>query len=473
MSDQLVIRILPNIVDVGDKMLLEWGFVSVAGKWRDQSQGIFSVFSQWLNDVGIVVACTDDKAPKALVEATLLLPGTLCSSYQIPTTPSQRKHLKKAVPFLVEEWLAQEIDTLQLTSYVIDKKDCIQASAIDKELLRQLLVVFDSVNVNPVFIVADNFLLNSESDSDVKLLFDGNNALLSISDDVTQTLDLEALELVLQPTLDKLIAVIDSAEHVELGDGVDVEQITNDDGRKKEKKVVLTLLARASEVQPHYDRVISFLERSGLSGKIEVKLEQVVDSGLFFQLLPIRFWTDSKLTALNLRSGEFACVRKLNENWKKWRLTLYLVIAWMLLEVFISLGYAFWLETQADAFYEESLALYRSVFPKERLVADVKSQLGRYMKQMEKTDTEKESTFLELLRQATTVLPEESRVLSLDYNDATLFLEMVVNSKEAAQFCIDQMNQVQLRAKIQGIRQEPSGKVIAKIEIRFSGKEHD
>jgi len=106
----------------------------------------------------------------------LIAPALDVSARTVEFTEKEKKHIKKALPFILEEDMLTEADDLHL---VTDKPEAthIDVVAVDQELLQQWLGELASVNVQPTHCLPECKLL-SDTEADWQIFYRNNEFII-------------------------------------------------------------------------------------------------------------------------------------------------------------------------------------------------------------------------------------------------------------------------------------------------------
>lgn len=95
---------------------------------------------------------------------------------------------------------------------------------------------------------------------------------------------------------------------------------------------------------------------------------------------PYRFLADGRSLAVDLAQAEFA-VRQEGGSLEQWKPLLAVAGLWLVLQVGFNLAQAWYLERQGDAYSAESQALYRELFPEDTRIVNLRAQFAEHLAQ--------------------------------------------------------------------------------------------
>ena len=288
--------------------------------------------------------------------------------------------IRRALPFVVEEYVATEIEGMHLASGLIRRGHPIRCNLIDKELLEDWLECFASLDLNPGQFVSEADLLPTRPDQ-VSVLFDGDSVILK-TEDQSATVDRANLVLALESVEATNVLLINGQMHD--------------------------------------------LERSQLDQEINVEMVGGVnDSTLMY--LATRWHEDRD--AINLLQGVYAANRPADPNLSRWRAVAMLMLIWLAVGFIGMTVQGFWAGIQADGLQAESEALFHDIVGSQQRVTNVRRQLQSLLGERSLTDGPGFSGYMSALA---SVLDPGVSVLSVNYTDARgeLDAELVISGYE-------------------------------------------
>ena len=141
MKNILLIRIPPPVSEINSEVTVQWGQYSASGELSGEVH--VSTIAELKNDWLAQQAQTDELEDVLPDQIILLISGGLALHKKLVISSGQRKHLNTALPFLIEEDLAQDIDSIHIGSYLDRKDDSVNVSAIPHAVMQALLALFD------------------------------------------------------------------------------------------------------------------------------------------------------------------------------------------------------------------------------------------------------------------------------------------------------------------------------------------
>ena len=410
MHNYLVIRIKSAAVSAD--MQMQWIKIQGQDASSDElHEGDWSVFQEWL------LSKTSENKQFASDNVIILLPGILATLHRLKVSESQKKHLAQALPYLLEENLAAEVDTFHFAHHSSDADDRVDVAMVTRESLQSLTQLLDSVQIEPAFIIAENqlFLENrvtgepADSTCDNEIALYCENEYIHISDkhkNSVQTLPLAGFLAIFEQYCQQLLA--------------------SDIFLDKEKQPCIKI---------HYidcDEAAA----TGLAETIKEKFSEIIISFRvhntsygFLPMLVERFLCNKqKNKIIDFRDGSLIGLKQLQKYWHAWRFTGIAAGFFFMLTLFFYLGTGWFYQHKSKELRRQAISFYQQVYPQDRSVVDVRTSLERKLRGIKNLN--KDDTFLTLLKrmsQADTT-SKKIRPRSMDYNAAGKKLSMDVFS---------------------------------------------
>ncbi|MCZ6655810.1 MAG: type II secretion system protein GspL [Gammaproteobacteria bacterium] len=276
--------------------------------------------------------------------------------------------IRRALPYVVEEYVATDIEGMHVASAAIKRGAVIHCCLIDRDLLQGWLDCFASLGIVPGFMVPDAELLPAEAGTACVLL-DGDSALVRTSDQAA-TLDrtnlLMALGSLELHRLTMINGELTDIERSQLDAGIEVESAASGEG------AILTYLASRWPEQP---------------------------------------------SAINLLQGEYTPSLPRDPSMERWRSVATLAGICVLIMLLTVTVEGFWSSTQANSLEQRSLALYRDIFPQDR-TATPASIRRRVQSRLGVRVTSDHKGMVEFIGDLAGVVDSSMTILGIDYNDA-------------------------------------------------------
>ncbi|WP_252176321.1 type II secretion system protein GspL [Endozoicomonas sp. 4G] len=461
MKNILLIRIPPPVARVEPDTLVHWA--AFAGNGQLSGDIHISELGQVKNDwVQFVIQKPDNKE---LDEATLeddmpdqvvvLLPGTLVIHKQLPINSGQRKHLSTALPFMIEEALADDIESMHLASYLHRKSDQVSVSAIPHEQMQSLLACLDEQGISAQQVMAELQFLQSVP-RELSLLLENDCSVLSAPDQTSVCLDYEALKFVLDHWEEKASEGILQTDEEPVAE--DAETLINARIRFAEGLVPLATDKK--------EKVKQWLDENGWL------VEEEPLTGTVFEYLAELYFSSIRSAGLvDLRHGAYQCPKRANRSMRRWKPLALVACIWLLLELGLKVGEGLLYQKKARDYWQDTAALYLEVFPQDQQVLEAQAlstgsiNLKGRMESRLKNTGQKDSgePFLPLLQQVSAVsssFPDfKLKPVSMDFNEASgkLILELRAESLEGIDKLLASVKSSGLSARLDSANQEKTG----------------
>ncbi|MCZ6853063.1 MAG: type II secretion system protein GspL [Gammaproteobacteria bacterium] len=288
--------------------------------------------------------------------------------------------IRRALPFVVEEYVATDIEKMHLVSGSIRRGQPIRCNLIDKELLEGWLECFAVLDLNPGQFISESDLLPSSPDR-VSVLFDGDSVLFR-TEDQSATVDRANLMLALGSVEAKGLLLINGS--------------MND------------------------------LERSQLDQ--EISIETVGDKNASTLMYLATRWLEDR-DAINLLQGAYAVNQPAGPEASRWRAVGVLLAVWLVVGFTGMTVQGFWASTKADSLEAESRTLFRDIVGSEQRVTNAQRQLQNLLGERSSTDG---PGFSEYMSALSVVLDPKASVLSVNFTQARgeLDAELVIGDYE-------------------------------------------
>ena len=459
MKSILLIRIHPPSAVINDSTLTQWGIFSGHGELQGEVHvsELGNIKRDYLAvrgiEAGLNAQIEEDHIPD---QVTVLLPGTLAFHRLLSINSGQRKHLNTALPYMLEEDLAEDVDTLHLASQLSSDKENVSVSGFSHKQFQTLLAVMDGQGLSIDNALAEAQLLETEA-GQVLILMESQSANVLIPGQSANHLDYEALRFVLE-------GVNRSGSEDDIVQSPDLEP---------DSPAVTSIKLRFPEGAFSLDDDKFEQVRSWLAEQGWLVEEKGLNASVFEYFASLYFSRRKNFRSMlvDLRSGAYQCPRRAGRRLRKWKPLALVASLWLMLEIGLMVGEGVTFQHQAGQFWDQSAALYLEVFPQDQQVREalesehrsinVKSRMESRLKTAGSQPGSK--PFLPLLQKVSAVsasLPEAKiKPVSMDFNDTTgnLVLELRAESLESVDKLLAATKSAGLMAKLDSANQEKSG----------------
>lgn len=285
--------------------------------------------------------------------------------------------IRRALPFVVEEFVTTDIDTMHLANGELKRGAPARVVLIERQLLEDWLACLAALEINPGYLFSDAELLPA-ADRQVSLLVDDDRALIRTPDQAA-AVDRENLPLALG--------------------ALDVDRA----------QVVFGTLTD--------------LERGQLAPELDIETVETPGADTVLGYVAAHWRTAE---AVNLLQGGFRPRLKRNPTWERWRSVAALLAVWIGVALVSMTAQALYASYRADDLEARSEGLYRDLFPKERRVTNPRRQLQA--KLGERPDGPS-TGFIAYLAPLSAAMSPATRIQSLSYTEdrAELAVDLMVS----------------------------------------------
>ena len=457
MKKILFIRIPPPLTRLSGKAVVQWGCFAGNGQMQGEVHvsALEEVRSEWL-DRYTEFEVSDNKATSQIEEflpdqTISLLPATMVVHRQLEVSQGQRKHLNTALPFMLEEEMAEDVESLHLASQLDQKSDQVLVSAIPHQLIQNVLLGFEKAGLPVDALFAEQQLVEQES-STISLYPESRSILLVKPGQAAVELDYDAVQLILR-----------NWQEVGTEQGIQIAEDSESQVAKVRLRFSEGILPTPEENRLSLKR---WLDEAGW-----LVTEEPLEKSLFEYLAKEYFATRRGVRRVNLRSGVYQCPRKAGRRLRRWKPLAIVATLWLLLEMGVMITEGFFFQHKAKEFWIDSASLYLEVFPQDQQVIeakkaghaniDVKNRMESRLKKTGNTVTGE--PFLPLLQQVSKISEsiKESRLkpVSMDFNETSgkLVLDLKADTLEGVEKLLAAVKQDGLNARLDNANQEKTG----------------
>ncbi|MDP0588571.1 MAG: type II secretion system protein GspL [Candidatus Endonucleobacter bathymodioli] len=357
MKDILLVRILPDTASLDLGCKVQWGIFSEAGELSGEVRvsELGQLKNEWCmlkEGVGIDTKINADKKNDT-DKIILLLPGNLTVNRQLVLTKGQKKHIVTALPYLIEEDLAVDVENVHFASVLHRKEDTVSLIAISHESIQTILAIFDEACLPPDQIYSECQLVNSVPET-ISLVLDSSTVMMARPGYATQALEYETVPF----ALNQRTATLEDTT-------VEIEQIS--------QVVLLSPNAPLSSSVEQNEALKDELRSQGWFFQ-----EETLGKDSVFEFLAEAYFKLSRVYLLaDLRHGPYQSLRKTSLMVKRWRPIAIVAACWLVIGLSVIIGQGIYFDKQADQLWNQNAALYLKGFPQDRQVIDAKARNQR------------------------------------------------------------------------------------------------
>ena len=341
---------------------------------------------EWLkfNGQGQLLAAGESQLAEIEVDglAIFVVPGAdvLHTTAVVPSR--QYRQILQAVPYVIEESLAVDIEACFFALGDRTPQDEIEVAVVDLELMRTWYEEIATSHLDVAVVVTEHDLVNAGSRNAV--LLDEGRAHIDLQNNASVTLPEGELAL--------------AAEVLEEGVQLDIWS--------------------ASTLPQKVDLQLKELEAAG------VQVERLESTETPFERL-CRGYTGAEI---NLLQGPFKRQERQSSRMNVWRSVAVLAAAALFLHIAGLAGQGWYLQTKASEFEDETRALYAAIFPEDRNVRDIRRRWNAHLGKQQTTD----GGFISLLSRSTRQLDGSGLTLiNINFNESRGDLVLQVTGKQS------------------------------------------
>ncbi len=357
-------------------------------------------------------------------KANVLIPSedALLTQATVPT--KQPKQILQAVPYLVEENLASDVEDCHFAIGERAENGQVSVAVINESRMRYWFSIVKTLGVVPHVMTVD--LLSIPLSSTCAVLIDGERALVRFgkSQGVPVGSDLVATTIgLLTP----------------------------------EQKSDVTVYVAAND-----EEAIS-LQLSQLNAELDHPVQVKTLEYAPFESLCREF----KGEVLNLLQGDFKVEQKTSSRSASWRSVAILAACAFVLHLFLVLGEAVYLDIQAQSLERDARTLYAEVYPSDRNVRDIRRRWQNHLGGSGGESGEFMALFVETVKN----IPGANLTLdNINFNDSRgdLVLQLRATQSEQLIGFADTLNRLGLSAEIGTINQV-EGAVKGTVKVKSLG----
>jgi general secretion pathway protein L len=408
MSDRLIIR-LPQS-ELESSSTVDWRLYDAHDQTIDSGHSTINELEQSMLDY------SED------VEVSVLVPAetVLLIQFTIPTR--QLRQVKQALPFKVEEFIAEDIENVHIaTPQPLKLVDgLVDVVVVQHQRLINWLDILLSHKLPPKNIVVDVLCLPFENNS-WTLLIDNDRILIRSAELSGMVVAVDDIELILEGLLgqaqSQTTAIMPRLNIISSATQANSQELST------------RLATYIRETFPPYE-----IKESQYHEEITDVLAASVNANV--------------VNNINLLQGGYS-VNKHNESgWQQWKVAASIASLGLLSYLLLTLAGGWYFSSQAKHYDQQAVALYKELFPTIRRIVNPKKQMENYLRQTVSTNN---SEFLAVLAETAKQLgnPESGQELTvqqLRFDNQRGDLQFEVKSKS-----LDQLDQLKQRLADAGL----------------------
>ncbi len=370
MSDQLFIRILPNPLE---PVQVQWGV------FRER---VILVGPQVCALNELKAALPDFYLRQSMLNVVCLVPTDWVTLLEVEMPNTQAKYLHKALPYALEEQLADEIDTLHFAVLRKPDKNKVKVAVVAKELMQYWMDGLQMQELRPQAFIPDALCVPWEEGS-WGLILENHRTLLRTAQYSALAFPGTQMPVFLDAVFDDLFAHSDR-ESAKQSESREEEEGDNDSHHEAlVSNVTLKLMNEKKDVVG--TRILDALQReiqaAKVEGSLKVERQHIIDSTFEILCLSV-INAQVERQVPNLLQGEYKPQLKSKGYRVKWKLFVAAGVVWFLLQTGLLVTEAARLDAQAQMMKQESIDLYKAFFPDEKRIVNVRKQMKAKMAKM-------------------------------------------------------------------------------------------
>ncbi len=460
MKKILLIRMPPSTSGIDEGTVVQWGLFTGSG---DLSGDVHVTRMENLKEEWYKLLQTDsgggEKVDHQPDKVVLLLPGNLVLHRYLDVSSAQQKHINSVLPYMIEEELAEDIESMHVASYLHRKENSASLFAVSHATMQSVLSCFGAHDIVLDNIYAECQFFHAEKNT-ASMLLDSSMVIMATPARAALTVDYEAIPFALEQRVSAF------------------EQGETDFGDQEEERISQVQLIFSEGIFPTPEDKISMI-RNWLTENGWLVQEEKRE-GSVFEYFAASYFAERRATSLvDLRSGPYQCPRKASRKMRQWRPLIALVACWLIIEVGLMISQGLYFGHQADKLWQQNADNYLAAFPQDRQVKDARQRhqrtfdlqkwLENRLKHLGQSPTGE--PFLPLLLKVSSITAaqgEEAGIISqgMDFNNASGYLvfEFQASSLEVVNKLMAALQSEGLQTRLDSANQEKSG-VLARMTV--------
>ena len=422
MPSTLFIRLQAPAIRHGEGWQLDCEWLVTDAHGRRQNRGIADC-NELLERV-VAEAPLNDEAV-SVAEVVGLVSNEHILSLQCDVPGRRASQVRQALPYVVEEFTAADIEGLHIAHGTIKAGTPVRCCVIAKPLLEDWLASLAEAGIAPQSLVAESELLPREPGT-LSLLFDGDAVLMRSSREAA-TLERANLLMALATIGDERVRLLNGS--------------------------------------------LSELERSQFDGEVEEVPSAPLDGVRQDALEYLAGHWPRRGAVINLLQGDYRSEHSVRPGRAKWRAIAALAGLWLLVALGATIAEGWWSSQKADALEASALSLYRDIYPEDKSVTpqSLRRRLNARLGESAGLGGGAGAVSLvDLLGHMASVIKPSMTVASIDYNErrAEFHAELIVRRYADADQVLEAIAERGFEAEISSAEQVEGG---VSARFRLSG----
>jgi general secretion pathway protein L len=366
----------------------------------------------------------DQPLDEASVKVCGILAGeqVLLTSITVPSKPTRQ--IVQAVPYLAEEQLASDVEDC---FFAIGKRtgDELNIAVVDRAWFEGILDSLKAVNLSPLVMAVEAELLSSSEQSAIYIDAERAHLLLSAHKGLSTEIDqLSQLVTLASPELTETVNVV-----------------------------------RFADDHPKVDLVLDEIATLDT-----LNLVQESQPGSCLEYMANRI----NSSRLDMLQGPYAVRKKQGESGSWLKTVVWATLGVLIFQFCLMLAEGIYVNNQAEALATESEELYRSVYPNDKNISNMRRRWNGHLGQV---NTSAKTDFMGLLSQAAGPIRANGlEIQNINYNESRgdLVFQLEAQRSEQLMLYVERLSGQGMDAEIGTISQD-DGRVRGSIRIRSGG----
>lgn len=326
MSYRLYVRPLPPFSDLGENpedRLFNWVIYDAGGDAQAQgSSDVRNTIEQTLSQNGL-----DD------VLLVGLIPGDEAMFCMADIPAKQSRFINQALPYAVEEQIAQDIDSVHL-ALGPHTQDGFQVAAVDRSRMSQWLELFSGWSHARLEAIYPDAALLPTTDGGWSICLDGESAMMA--SDRGEWLSMQSVNL-----------------------GMFAHTLAMPPSEDVVAEVPVVIYGTETEFETQQ----AVLGELMVPGRLSVRRESL-------ELMPLELLAHAHhhhlCRPINLCQRDFSLKGGKESPLKPWKPLIAVAAVWFVVQVALEAGMGFYYQQQAEELRNQAMSVYRSAFPDDR-----------------------------------------------------------------------------------------------------------
>lgn len=380
------------------------------------------------------------------LEVVLLIGGEQCYSTQVNIPSKQGKHIAQALPFMLEDQLAEDVEGFLFVNGPRSKEGNVSVLACSKPFVGLIAEAFRTQNVSLDAMLPD-MLCMPLADKQWTFLCDAKTLSVRTGPLVGMTIEMDALPVVAKALL-------------------------NDEKLAPQQIHVIFAHRHLSDNIQSWLRTQFTAMVAGTS--VEIDFSNVEDDR--FPVLA-DFAASANALPVNLLQGDLKPLPKRRASTVNWKPTAVLAGVLALLQTTYLYAQTWQYRSQIETVNQEAIATYKRYFPQDKNIRDVKRQMEAHLKQSEKLSSG--ANFMALLAQTGQKINDINRGkpspavtpqrLSYDEAQGDLKVDLLAESYATLDAFKNQLQSIPMSVEVSSASQEGE-KVKARVRVWSDAK---